>query len=141
MTEPKPTDRGRHAHPDLASIREVQAVKDDLLKAIAAMEARLMVAIREGFDAHNREHGSEDQELRRLLAERDIAHDRYDSHIRATELRDATSSARWQGREEVASVPIKVLRYLNEFRWLVAIIAALLTLLFGHVAFFDNTTP
>lgn len=111
-----------HAHPENASIREVQAVEKSLLDAMKAMEERLIAKIETGFALHDREH----DEMIRRANER---HSRIDSILHEEE----AESLRAQGRSGIVRDLLGVLRALNEFRWLLAILIAGAAVLLGDL--------
>src|SRR5512138_1101018 len=99
---PIPSSMPMHNHPENASIREVQAVKDELLEAMDAMENRLLAAIERASQRHQEEHAEDDRRFEALTVEADAKHRVYDSHVQSSLLEDATDAARRAGREEIA---------------------------------------
>ena len=78
-----------------------------LLTAIADSETRLLAAIRASDEKHEGVH----REMRRVG---DHRHSRIDDWLAAEQAEDAVNS----GRKLERSTIIAVLRYANEFRWL-----------------------
>lgn len=111
-----------HSHPENASIREVQAVKDELLNALAAVQARLIDHIDRKFEQHEHEHA----ELTRRANER---HARIDAILHDDEI----AGARDVGRSAAAYDVLRFLRAINEFRWLIAMIVAAIAWMSGSV--------
>lgn len=117
-----------HKHGEYASIREVASVKDELLKALADTERRLMDAIKESNMQHDHEHDElrgEHDLMRAASLEKHAEIDQFMSKVH-------TERARRAGAQDLMGNALTVLRTINEFRWLIfAIIAALVVVAGG----------
>lgn len=111
-----------HTHPESASIRELTAVKDALLQEMGAMEGRLAKKIDEAFHVHAQEHAE-------IAAHATVRHNTIDDFM--SKFHHAEDVA--VGRSQALGWGISLLRAINEFRWLIAVIIAALAFMLGDL--------
>ena len=103
-----------------ASIRELNATERRLTATIEGVKNELLTAIRAEDDRHEATHKA----MRALGEER---HRRIEDFLG----KEALDDAKRTGMMTVGVGAIRVLRALNEFRWLLAILAVAIGLLLG----------
>jgi len=116
---------GEQASP-FATVRELYAMKDDLLRELHAMEGRLAKKIEDANRAHDATHID-------MRTRADDRHRRIDDWLNAEQRQDAVDAALLAGRSGAYRSIIGGLRIANEFRWLIAIIVTGLLLLTNGV--------
>lgn len=113
--------------PPFASIRELYAVKDELLHEMRAMEARLAEKIEEANTHHDIIH-----EAMRTRA--DDRHRRIDDYMADQKATQLLITGRSEGQSRVAAQVLFALRALNEFRWLIALVITGLIIMLNNVS-------
>ena len=103
-----------------ASIRELTATERRLTATIESVKNELLAAIRAEDDRHEATH----KQMREIG---ELRHRRIDDFLGA----EALDEAKRSGMMTVGVGAIRVLRTLNEFRWLLAIAAVAIGLLLG----------
>jgi hypothetical protein len=113
--------------------RELFTVERALLKAMAEMEERLTAKIDNGhaaletkIDEANRTHDSVHSEMRRRADDR---HSTLDNALAGLLRTEEVQAAEEAGRSAVYRQALALLRAVNEFRWLIAMIVAVILLL------------
>lgn len=119
--------------PVYVTIREMHSMEDKLLGAIVTMETRILTKM-----------DSEHQSLRAMIGEADVKHEHVhdtmrlhadERHRRIDDFIDAEVQAAGfdSGRHAERSAIVNLFRYLNEFRWLVALIFAFILFVLNDV--------
>lgn len=123
----------QHEHPEYATIREVLAIKDDILKSVTTSQRTIQDSIKAGFDSHAKEHANglvlsreSHQELEGMIND---LRDRVDSFL---EQKDHQVYFR-QGQLSAVNYLLATLKILNEYKWLLILIVSGIAMMLGNL--------
>lgn len=116
-----------HDHGEYAGIREVQAVKDELLHELGKVKDEILREIAAVEKRHDEQHDI-------LTAEGRTRHAVIDKWIADHDLARAVLTGKSTGQRTVLTNILLVFRLANEFRWLILAIVGAILLGAGHVS-------